>query len=108
MGRRRIEVVGKIACNRTRKVTYCKRKKGLLKKAMELSLLCDVKIFLYIQDTANNRVVHFQSNHQHDIRELFTKRNSREFYTNTDYGRLNGIDSLNAMGDPNKDEDDKL
>ena len=31
-----------------RKVTLCKRKKGLLKKTIELSVLCDLKIFLYI------------------------------------------------------------
>ena len=33
-----------------RKVTYCKRKKGLLKKSVELSVLCDVSTFVFIYD----------------------------------------------------------
>ncbi len=59
MGRNKIKIQ-KINNERIRQVTFYKRKKGLLKKAMELSLLCDVKVFLTIVDK-NNRMMLFSS-----------------------------------------------
>ena len=47
MGRNKISIQ-KIKDERIRNITYYKRKKGLLKKAMELSLLCDVEILVGI------------------------------------------------------------
>ena len=50
MGKRRLEKIEVIKNLNHRKVTYCKRKKGLLKKSIELSILCDVSIFVLIYD----------------------------------------------------------
>jgi hypothetical protein len=47
MGKRKIEIA-KIADDRKRLATFHKRKPGLLHKAMELSILCDVEIAVVI------------------------------------------------------------
>ena len=47
MGRNKI-LIQKIKVPRIRNISFCKRKKGLLKKAMELCFLCDVDICLCI------------------------------------------------------------
>ena len=48
MGKKKIEQFKLITNNTTRTNTFCKRKKGVLKKAMELSILCGCDIFLVI------------------------------------------------------------
>ena len=82
--------------NNHRKVTYCKRKKGLLKKSIELSILCDVSMFLFVYDKSQKRCVHYASNPNDDFLTLFNEQCHREFYTNKDYtkvgGRHNDID----------------
>ena len=90
MGKKKIEKIEKIENLCTRKVTYCKRKKGLLKKSMELSLLCDLKMFLFIYDKNQRRVIHYSSDQNQDFMELFNVTNQREFYTNYDYERVGG------------------
>ena len=59
MGKKKISI-SKIKHDRIRQITFCKRKKGLLKKAMELALLCDVKVFLFLYDKqSGNKLMHF-------------------------------------------------
>lgn len=59
MGKKKI-TIEKIKQDRIRQITLCKRKKGLLKKTMELSMLCDVRIFLMMFDRTNGtKLVHY-------------------------------------------------
>ena len=90
MGKKKIEKIEKIENLCTRKVTYCKRKKGLLKKSMELSLLCDLKVVMYIYDKNQRRVIHYASDANQDIMEIFNEPNQREFFTNMDYEKVGG------------------
>ena len=73
-----------------RKVCLCKRKKGLLKKAIELSVLCDLEIFMLVYDKQNSRVTHYASNEEYDMLALFNNRAQREFFSNFDYCRVGG------------------
>ena len=50
MGKKKIDTTKKIEKNYTRLITYYKRKRGLLRKAIELSNLCDQEMFLAIYD----------------------------------------------------------
>jgi hypothetical protein len=52
VGRRKIEIQ-RIADERSRQVTFTKRKNGLMKKAMELSVLCDCEVALIIFNCSN-------------------------------------------------------
>jgi len=61
MGKKKIEVFAKISDKNSRNVTYSKRKKGLIKKAMELSILCQQEIYLAILDKEKNKFVLYTS-----------------------------------------------
>ena len=44
-----------------RKIACSKRKKGIIKKAMELSILCNQKVFLVVYDQDKNKSVQYKS-----------------------------------------------
>jgi len=52
MGRRRIEMK-KIEDKTSRQVTFSKRKNGIMKKAHELSLLCDATVSLFLLSSSD-------------------------------------------------------
>ena len=53
MGRNKIEIEP-IREEKLRNITFNKRKHGLLKKATELSILCNIKVVLIFTDLNNN------------------------------------------------------
>lgn len=59
MGRNKISIE-KIQSERNRQATFTKRKNGLMKKAMELSILCDCEIALIIF-SSNNKLFQYAS-----------------------------------------------
>lgn len=84
MGRNKIKIE-KIENERIRQVTFYKRKRGLLKKSMELSVLCEAKIFMcvlekdkmmiYSSDTATTPMME---------NYLTSTQIQKEYYSNVD------------------------
>jgi ABC-type ATPase involved in cell division len=60
MGRKKIRIQP-ITDDRNRQVTFLKRKYGLMKKAYELSVLCNCEIALIIINNSNNKLVQYAS-----------------------------------------------
>ena len=91
MGKRKIDKITCIQDLNARKVTLCKRKKGLIKKAIELSVLCDQKIIILIKDESKKRVTHFVSHKDLNLLQVFNEMNKRDFYSNNHYWRVGGL-----------------
>ena len=90
MGRNKIKIE-KINDERVRQITYYKRKKGLLKKAMELSLLCDCDILLCVNEKSQNKcMVYISSGNINEFiqNELYEEKVTKEVITNGNYDFL--------------------
>ncbi|KAI6182763.1 MADS-box domain-containing protein [Aphelenchoides bicaudatus] len=83
MGRKKIQIT-KIGDERNRQVTFTKRKFGLMKKAYELSVLCDCEIALIIFNSSN-RLFQYASTDMDKVLLKYTEYNEpHESRTNTD------------------------
>uniref|UniRef100_A0A672R430 Myocyte-specific enhancer factor 2C-like n=1 Tax=Sinocyclocheilus grahami TaxID=75366 RepID=A0A672R430_SINGR len=98
MGRKKIQIA-RIMDERNRQVTFTKRKFGLMKKAYELSVLCDCEIALIIFNSTN-KLFQYASTDMDKVLLKYTEYNEpHESRTNSDIVEtlrkkgLNGCDS---------------
>nr|ABN45793.2 myocyte enhancer factor 2 [Branchiostoma belcheri tsingtauense] len=83
MGRKKIQIA-RIDDERNRQVTFTKRKFGLMKKAYELSVLCDCEIALIIFNSAN-KLFQYASTDMDKVLLKYTEYNEpHESKTNSD------------------------
>ncbi|KAJ8248802.1 hypothetical protein GJAV_G00227920 [Gymnothorax javanicus] len=83
MGRKKIQIT-RIVDERNRQVTFTKRKFGLMKKAYELSVLCDCEIALIIFNSSN-KLFQYASTDMDKVLLKYTEYNEpHESRTNSD------------------------
>ena len=84
MGRKKIKIE-RIGDERNRQVTFTKRKNGLMKKAMELSVLCDCDIAMVIYNS-HEKLYQYSSGEIEDVLERFhaDRREAQEIRNNRD------------------------
>ena len=61
MAKTKVELKGLIENLNSRRITYSKRKRALVKKAIELSVMCDTNISITILDKTRQKLVHYSS-----------------------------------------------
>ncbi|KAG2175918.1 hypothetical protein INT44_000396 [Umbelopsis vinacea] len=99
MGRKKIKIQP-IKDDRNKQVTFLKRKYGLMKKAYELSVLCDCEIALIIFNS-NNKLVQYASTEIDKILMKYTEYSEpHESRSNQDFA------NLSTEGGTSKDDDD--
>lgn len=100
MGRKKIKIE-RINDERNRQVTFTKRKFGLMKKAYELSVLCDCEIALIIF-TSNNKLFQYASSDMDKVLLKYTEYNDAVVsQTNKDI-----LESLNKKENKSGGDDD--
>lgn len=82
----------KIIDKNQRNVTFCKRKRGLLKKTIEMSVLCGQDILLVMFDREKQKLYEYKSSEEFDarvVRKLLSPDTRMQFhfeqYSNNNY-----------------------
>lgn len=82
MGRKKIDITP-ISYEKQRNITFNKRKNGLLKKAAELSLLCQLKLFLAFTDL-NGNLINFYTPDCEFLNEFDFSKDDKKLITFTE------------------------
>ncbi|XP_056274503.1 myocyte enhancer factor 2cb isoform X6 [Pseudoliparis swirei] len=107
MGRKKIQIT-RIMDERNRQVTFTKRKFGLMKKAYELSVLCDCEIALIIFNSTN-KLFQYASTDMDKVLLKYTEYNEpHESRTNCDIVETLRKKGLNGCDSPDPDADDSV
>ena len=99
MGKKKYEHISELASANSRNITYFKRIKGLVKKSIELSVLCNQEVVLFVVDHAKKKMLHYASDPVSNILDLFNTEFEREFITNVDYMKVGGDKQAWTVGD---------
>jgi len=101
MGKNKIDPLKQIEDKSLANIAFCKRKRGFLKKAIEMSSMCNQKILIVIYEEDKKRMIQFSSHECFDIEdaERAYKTATRpehihkyERYSNKDYFLLEKLD----------------
>uniref|UniRef100_UPI00358F11B9 myocyte-specific enhancer factor 2C-like isoform X1 n=1 Tax=Myxine glutinosa TaxID=7769 RepID=UPI00358F11B9 len=107
MGRKKIQIA-KIVDERNRQVTFTKRKFGLMKKAYELSVLCNCEIALIIFNSAN-KLFQYASTDMDKVLLKYTEYNEpHESRTNSDIVETLRKKGLNGCESPDGELDEGM
>ncbi|XP_048416058.1 myocyte-specific enhancer factor 2B [Stegostoma tigrinum] len=107
MGRKKIQI-SRIVDQRNRQVTFTKRKFGLMKKAYELSVLCDCEIALIIFNSTN-RLFQYASTDMDRVLLKYTEYSEpHESRTNSDILETLRKKGLNGCESPDLEIDDSV
>jgi hypothetical protein len=66
MGKKKIDNIKYMEDKNLRNITFSKRKRGLLKKVIELSSLCGQDILMFIYDKTKSKIIEFRSDFNFD------------------------------------------
>ncbi|XP_044305020.1 myocyte-specific enhancer factor 2D isoform X2 [Varanus komodoensis] len=107
MGRKKIQIQ-RITDERNRQVTFTKRKFGLMKKAYELSVLCDCEIALIIFNHSN-KLFQYASTDMDKVLLKYTEYNEpHESRTNADIIETLRKKGFNGCDSPEPDGEDSI
>uniref|UniRef100_A0A3P8VMU1 Myocyte enhancer factor 2d n=1 Tax=Cynoglossus semilaevis TaxID=244447 RepID=A0A3P8VMU1_CYNSE len=107
MGRKKIQIQ-RITDERNKQVTFTKRKFGLMKKAYELSVLCDCEIALIIFNHTN-KLFQYASTDMDKVLLKYTEYNEpHESRTNADIIETLRKKGFNGCNSPEHDGDDSI
>ena len=112
MAKHKFDKSKKIQDKTQRNIALCKRRRGFLKKAIELSRLCDQRIFLIIHDPEKDKAIQFTSDRQFNVQEAYStarrihraNRSNFDVFDNSDYHKFQLVDfrrlPYNSTRDP--------